>query len=267
MKSIKDLMDLRGRVALITGGAGKIGSVMAEALAELGARIVILDLLPESCRRVSDRIAGEYEIETIPLDVDLTCDNEIRRIPERIVDEFHRLDILIHSAAFVGTSVLPGWVASFEAQSIETWRKAIDLNLTVPFTLTQACVPLLKKTGTASVINMASIYGILGPDMRLYDGTGMGNPAAYAASKGGLLQLTRWLATVLAPEIRVNAITPGGVWREQMEIFVNRYKDRTPLRRMASEEDLKGAAAYLASDLSAYVTGQNIVIDGGWSVW
>ena len=102
--------------------------------------------------------------------------------------------------------------------------------------------------------------------MRLYNGTDMGNPAAYAASKGGLLQLTRWLATVLAPDIRVNAITPGGVWRNQHEVFHKRYIERTPLKRMAGEEDLKGAVVYLASDLSSYVTGQNIIIDGGYTV-
>ena len=103
--------------------------------------------------------------------------------------------------------------------------------------------------------------------MRLYEGTVMGNPAAYGASKGGLLQLTRWLATVMAPAVRVNAITPGGVWRNQPEPFRTRYEERTPLRRMATEEDLKGAIAYLASDLSSYVTGHNLVVDGGWTTW
>ena len=108
---------------------------------------------------------------------------------------------------------------------------------------------------------------MVGPDLRIYEGTGMGNAAAYAASKGGLLQLTRWLATTLAPRVRVNAITPGGVWRQQPEAFRKRYIDRTPLGRMATEEDFKGAVAYLASDLSRYVTGQNLVVDGGWTAW
>jgi NAD(P)-dependent dehydrogenase (short-subunit alcohol dehydrogenase family) len=108
---------------------------------------------------------------------------------------------------------------------------------------------------------------MVGPDMGVYENTTMGNPAAYATSKGGLLQLTRWLAMVLAPEVRVNAITSGGVWRNQPETFHTRYVARTPLRRMATEEDLKGAVAYLASDLSAYVTGHNLVVDGGWTVW
>jgi NAD(P)-dependent dehydrogenase (short-subunit alcohol dehydrogenase family) len=101
----------------------------------------------------------------------------------------------------------------------------------------------------------------------LYEGTAMGNPAAYAASKGGLLQLTRWLATTVAPQVRVNSISPGGVWRNQPESFVERYKARTPLARMATEDDFRGAIAFLASDLSGYVTGQDLAVDGGWGVW
>ena len=118
-----------------------------------------------------------------------------------------------------------------------------------------------------SVILIASIYGLVGPDLRLYEDTLMNNPLGYGVSKGGLLQLMRYLATILAPDIRVNAISPGGVWRSQAEIFHKRYRERTPLKRMAIEEDLKGAFAYLASDLSAYVTGHNLVIDGGWTAW
>jgi NAD(P)-dependent dehydrogenase (short-subunit alcohol dehydrogenase family) len=107
----------------------------------------------------------------------------------------------------------------------------------------------------------------VGPDLSLYGDTNLGNPAAYAASKGGLLQLTRWLATVIAPAVRVNCLTVGGVWRNQPEDFHQRYLAKTPLRRMATEEDLKGAVAYLASDLSLYVTGQNLIVDGGWTAW
>ena len=267
MKKISELMSLKGRVGVITGGAGHIGSAMAEALAELGANIVILDISPESCLPVCKRISEEYAAETMPLAVDLAQEEDIRIVPEEVVKKFGRLDILINCAAFVGTSNLQGWITPFEEQSADTWRQALDVNLTAPFILTQSCIPALKKSGHGSVINIASTYGLVGPDMRLYEGTDMGNPAAYAASKGGLLQLTRWLATVLAPDIRVNAITPGGVSRGQSEVFQRRYIERTPLKRMGVEEDFKGAVAYLASDLSSYVTGQNIIIDGGWTAW
>ena len=267
MKRISELMSLKGRVAVITGGAGHIGSAMAEALAELGANIVILDISLESCMPVCKRISMEYAVETLPLAVDLAEEEHIRTVPDEVVNKFGHLDILVNCAAFVGTSNLTGWTVPFGEQSADTWKQALDVNLTAPFVLTQACMPTLKKSDYASVINVASIYGIQGPDMRLYEGTPMGSSVAYAASKGGLLQLTRWLATVLAPDVRVNAITPGGVWRNQPEVFHERYTERTPLKRMAREEDLKGAVAYLASDLSSYVTGQNIIVDGGLTVW
>ena len=127
--------------------------------------------------------------------------------------------------------------------------------------------PLLKESAGGCIINIASIYGSYGPDHSLYAGTEMGTPAAYAASKGGLIQLTRWLATTLGPGVRVNTVSPGGVFRNQPEVFVQRYRERTPLARMATEDDFRGAIAYLASDLSAYVTGQNLAVDGGWGVW
>jgi NAD(P)-dependent dehydrogenase (short-subunit alcohol dehydrogenase family) len=267
MRSLKELMNLDGRVALVTGGAGKIGSTMGEALAELGAKIVILDLSQDACDIEAERIQRLFDRETLSLAIDLSDENSLRGAPDRVLERFGRLDILVNCAAMVNTSNLKGWVAPFKEQGTEAWRLALEVNLTAPFLLTQMFADALMKSGHGSVINVSSIYGMVGPDMRLYEGTDLGNAAAYGASKGGLLQLTRWLATVMAPHVRVNAITPGGVWRNQPEVFVNRYKERTPLERMAIEEDFKGEVAYFSSDLSAYVTGQNLVVDGGWIIW
>jgi len=177
------------------------------------------------------------------------------------------MDILLNNAAYVGTSGLTGWAVPFEQQTSDTWRKAMEVNLTAVFNLTQASREALIASGHGSIINIASIYGIVGPNLDLYEGTSMGNPAAYAASKGGLVQFTRWCATVLAPQIRVNAITPGGISRNQSETFLERYVSRTPMKRMGTEEDFQGAIVYLASDLSKYVTGHNLIVDGGFSVW
>ena len=260
-------MNLRGRIALITGGGGHIGAAMGEALAELGSAIVVLDVVQESCIKTAQCIHDTYGIETLPLVVDLCDEESVRSVPGKVLERFGRLDILVNCAALVGTSELKGWAAPFLKQSADTWRLALELNLTVPFILVQACAEALVVSGHGSVVNVGSMYGMEGPDMSIYENTTMGNPAAYAASKGGLLQLTRWLATVLAPDVRVNAITPGGVERGQPEAFRKRYVAQTPVNRMATEEDLKGAVAYLASDLSAYVTGHNLVVDGGWTVW
>ena len=240
---------------------------MAEALAELGADIVVLDNKEEIVKKQAQKIQNDFKVRTLPLALDLANDDQVRGVAQLVVKELGRLDILINCAAFVGTSDLKGWITPFLEQQADTWRQALDVNLTAPFVLTQACTEALKKSEHGSVINVGSTYGVMGPDMSLYEGTQMGNPAGYAASKGGLIQLTRWLSTVLAPSIRVNSISPGGVWRNQPESFVNRYVERTPLKRMASEEDFKGAVAFLASDLSLYVTGQNLMVDGGWTIW
>jgi len=266
-KTLRELMNLQGRVALVTGGAGQLGSAMASALAELGANLAILDFSEGPSRESADRLAATWGVQAQPLVCDLSQQEQVQAVPGQVLDRFGRLDILVNCAAFVGLSKLTGWAVPFAEQSPATWRSALEVNLTAPFVLTQACAPALTASGHGSVINIGSIYGVVGPDLRLYDGTSMGNPAAYAASKGGLLQLTRWLATVLAPRVRVNAITPGGVWRNQAEAFHQRYLERTPLGRMAQPDDLKGAVAYLASDLAAYVTGHNLVVDGGWTAW
>jgi NAD(P)-dependent dehydrogenase (short-subunit alcohol dehydrogenase family) len=267
MKSLNELMDLRGRVAVVTGATGHIGRAICDALAELGAGVVVLDLKPEVCRNVATSLHHGYGVESIPLAIDLSDDQCPPQIALQVLDHFGQLDILINCAAFVGTSDLSGWNTDFENQGVEAWRQAVELNLTVPFRLTQACAAALKRSGHGSVVNVASIYGIVGPDLSLYAGTPMNNPAAYAASKGGLMQLTRWLSTVMAPDVRVNTLTPGGIARNQPEVFQQRYVARTPLGRMGTEEEMKGAVAYLASDLSAYVTGHNLIVDGGWTAW
>jgi len=260
-------MNLQGRVALITGGAGHIGSAIGDGLAELGAAVAILDMKADECETAANRLRETYAVDALAVPADLNDEAAVRAAPGQVVTRFDRLDILVNCAGFGRAANLPGWVTPFEQQNADTWRKALEVNLTASFVLTQACTEALRASGHGSVVNISSIYGMVGPDMRLYEGTDRGNPAAYAASKGALLQMTRWLATVLAPDIRVNAITPGGVWRNQPQEFLDRYNSRTPLGRMATEEDIKGAAAYLASDLSAYVTGHNLVIDGGWTAW
>jgi NAD(P)-dependent dehydrogenase (short-subunit alcohol dehydrogenase family) len=162
---------------------------------------------------------------------------------------------------------MDGWAVPFGEQTVEAWDRALRVNLTSAFVLVQEARDLLGASGAGSVILFGSIYGQVGPDRSLYEGTSIANPAAYGASKGAIAQLARTLATTLAPSVRVYVITPGGIERGQPDAFVSRFRARTPLARMAVEEDVKGAVAFLASNLSAYVTGQEIVVDGGWTVW
>jgi len=260
-------MDLSGRKAIITGGGGHIGYAAGQSLVELGATVGVLDLDETSCRKNAEELAQMGPGDAIALPCDLTDEDATRAAIREGISKMGGLDILIHCAAYVGTTKVAGWAVPFEDQTVEAWDAAMRVNLTSPFIMVQEGQEALGASSHGSVIFVGSTYGVVGPDLRLYEGTNMANPPGYAASKGGIIQLTRYLSTVLAPRIRVNSITPGGVWRDQPESFHKQYVSRTPLERMAAEEDLKGAIAYLASDLSAYVTGHNLAVDGGWTAW
>lgn len=265
--SVKQALSLDGRRALVVGGGGHIGRAAAEALAELGAAIVLADRDEAGMARAleDDGVAAACAARLV---VDLRDDAATRAMVHQAIAALGGLDVIVHTAAFVNQANTQGFAAPFAEQRIDPWREALEINLTSAFSIVQEAAPTLAESGAGSVVLFGSIYGLGGPDARLYEGMkGVGNAAAYAASKGGVLQLTRWLATSLAPAVRVNAISPGGIERGQGEAFVARYESRTPMRRMGREEDLKGAVAYLAGDLSRYVTGHNLVVDGGWTAW
>lgn len=265
-RTLQQLTDLSGRAAIIVGGAGHIGRAAAEGLLELGAKVVILDLGDEHCRAAVETLsAGGRSVQARP--IDLLDETSTRETVRAAIADLGRLDIVVHTAAYVGTTKIPGWVAPFGEQSVAAWDAAFRVNLTSVLVIAQEARAALDASGHGSVVLFGSTYGVGGPDNRLYEGTAMGLPAGYAASKGGVIQLARYLSSSLAPRIRVNVVSPGGVWRNQPEAFHERYIARTPLGRMAREEDLKGAVAYFASDLSQYVTGQNLMVDGGWTAW
>ena len=267
MTTVARLMSLKGRRALITGAAGHIGRVIAQTLAELGADLLLVDLPGAKYGTLVAETERDWRVKVQTLECDLELQGDRNRLIDCVCTQQGGLDVLVNNASFTGETNLQGWVADFEHQTVEAWRRAIEVTLTAAFDLSKGFAPLLQQSNGGSIINIASIYGSYAPDYRLYDGTEMGNPAAYAASKGGLIQLTRWLATTLAPQVRANSLSPGGVFRNQPEVFVKRYEARTPLARMATEDDFRGAIAYLASDLSLYFTGQNLAVDGGWGVW
>ncbi len=267
MITIKSLSDLKGRKALITGSAGNLGRIFAETLAELGADLVLVDLPGTNLENLSATLVKKWQVGVEVQYCDLESTQERADLILRINSNKEALNIVVNNAAFVGSSKLDGWNVSFEEQTLETWRRAMEVNLTAVFDLCKGLSPSLRSSSGASIINVGSIYGLYGPDWDLYSNTNMSNPAAYAASKGGLVQLSRWLATTLAPDVRVNVISPGGILRNQDPKFIERYISKTPLQRMAVENDFKGAIAFLASDLSNFVTGQIIEVDGGWGVW
>lgn len=265
--TIKSLMDMTGRRAVVTGACGNLGRVICDALAELGADLIIVDRPGAPLDAMAEQLKAAHRVAVDCRACDLESGESRHALITGLNRAYPRISVLVNNAAFVGTSELTGWGVPFAEQTVETWRRALEVNLTAAFELCQGLQNTLAGSPGASIINIGSIYGLHGPDWGLYEGTSMANPAAYGASKGGLLQFTRWLATTVAPRVRVNAISPGGIFRNQPESFVSRYARRTPLGRMATEDDFRGAIAYLSSDLSGYVTGQNIEVDGGFGVW
>jgi NAD(P)-dependent dehydrogenase (short-subunit alcohol dehydrogenase family) len=252
-RSLRDLGDLTGRRALVAGGAGHLGRASVEALAEAGASVAVLDVAP-----------ADWDVSLV---CDLADEQESRAAVREAIERLGGLDVLVHAAALVGTSELDGWAVPFAEQTVSAWDAALRVNLTSAFVLVHEARDALAASGSGSVILFGSIYGIVGPDPSLYAGTSLANPTAYGVSKGGVLQLVHYLAATLAPRVRVNAVSPGGIERGQPAPFAERYAGRAPLARMGTEEDVKGAVAFLASDLSSYVTGHNLVVDGGWTTW
>ena len=265
-RSINELQNMDGRTAVVSGGAGYLGSVMAYALAEMGANIAIVDRNEVLGKEVCNYIENKLSKKAIFYKVDLTNDKEVEEVPHIVAQEFGGIDVLINAAAIVIDKYIEGWAVDFKDQKSSLWNDALQLNLTSAFTLARESHKYLQVSGKGSILNVISHYGIVGPDWSLYEGTTMGNAAAYAASKGGLLNLTKWLSSTLSPEVRVNAITPGGIFRNHKDPFLTRYINRTPMRRMGKEEDFKGATVFLASEMSGYITGHNLVVDGGITI-
>jgi NAD(P)-dependent dehydrogenase (short-subunit alcohol dehydrogenase family) len=267
MKSFSDLASLEGRVALVTGACGYLGQTVCKTLAELGAKLIITDTSECTLNILKEDLEINKLTSVNVKQCDLECPKSREKLISYVLKESSRLDILVNAAAFVSEDSIEGWTTNLENQTLETWRRAFEVNLTAIFDLSKSLAHKIAENNKGSIINIGSIYGSGAPDYSIYEGTSMGNPAAYAASKGGVVQLSRWLSTTVAPDVRVNTVSPGGIRRSQPESFIDKYEAKTPLGRMGTEEDFVGIIGYLASDLSSYVTGQNILVDGGWSVW
>lgn len=252
-------------VAAVTGGAGHIGQAIGQALAKRGVQVAVIDKDASAGKAFAATLKKNHGGTHAFIAADLMQPETFSGIGKDLQHTFGRLDYLVNNAAFYDDT--PGWGVPFAKEGYDAWLKVMRVNLLAPFFLVQALHPLLKQSPDGSVVNIGSIYAEVGPDHSLYEGTEMTNPAAYSASKGGLLQTTRWLSTVLAPDVRVNMVSPGGIERGQDKRFIERYRKRTPLGRMAKENDVAGIVAFLLSPAAAYITGQHILVDGGWTAW
>jgi gluconate 5-dehydrogenase len=261
-----DLFDLTDHVAVVTGAPGQLGQAIAETVAELGAHVVVVSRTKSKCDALADRLSEEYQ-RSISVPANVTNPDEVEALAELVSREFGRLDILINNA-------YSGETTNFEDLSVQEFNQGIHSALTSIFLTTRETLPMLREGGS-SIVNIASIYGVVAPNHSIYGETGLENPAHYGAAKAGVIQFSRWLATRYATDgIRANALTPGGIYNpelksveEYQETFVPNYEGLTPLGRMGRPEDLKGAIAFLTTDASSWVTGQNMIVDGGWTTW
>jgi NAD(P)-dependent dehydrogenase (short-subunit alcohol dehydrogenase family) len=256
-RSVQELFNLQGRVALVTGGSGLFGRQIAEALAEAGARTIMASRNLEKLH-VQAELFRQSGIEIEVLQYDQSSEASMQQLLKQSLDLAGKVDILVNNSVL---RTMGDW-----GDPAENFAKSMEVNATGLFVMTRLFGDYMAGRGQGSIINVGSIQGVVGPDFTLYEGLNWGAPPDYFFHKGGLLQLTRYAAAVLGPRgVRVNAITPGGFFNHQDESFVVRYNARTFLGRMANETDIKGAIAYLASDASAYVTGANLVVDGGYT--
>jgi len=276
MVSIQEMFSLKGRVAIVTGGPGLLGKEFCKTLAEAGASVLVADLNEPAARAVADELSQNgYSAAAVRTDV--TDPISVQNMVATAESQFGSVDILVNSAAldpkFDPQAAAKGIPAgSFEDFPLESWKQALDVNLTGMFLCCQAVVkPMLEHEKKGSIINICSTYGLVAPDQRLYQKNGEQTaykPVYYSVTKAGVLGMTRYLAAYYAgTQIRVNALTPGGVYNQHDDVFLQAYASRTVMGRMAEKYEMNGALLFLASDSSSYMTGSNLVVDGGWTAW
>ena len=273
---IQEKFDLTGCVAVVTGGVGLLGTEFCRTLAEAGAAVAVVDLNASASQGTADTLTKSGH-QAVAITADITRPDSVNAMVEKTVSTFGRLDILVNSAALdpkfdpdaIKKGITPG---AFEDYPLDLWNAAINVNLTGMFLVTQACAKQMLAQGKkGSIINICSTYGLNGPDQGIYvnDGERVAyKPVYYTVTKAGVLGFTKYLAAYYAgTEIRVNALTPGGVFNNHEDYFVKNYSAKTILGRMARKDEMNGALLFLASEASSYMTGNNLVVDGGWTAW
>ena len=241
---------LEKKIIIITGGNGLLGSAIIEKLIEDGAFVINLDINHKTNESLSN------------IECDITNQESVDNSLNLIINKYEKIDGLVNNA-YPRTQ---DWGNKFEDIKLDSWKKNIDWQLNSYFYMSQQVAMQMAKQKSGSIINIASIYGVVGPDFSVYDGTNMTMPAGYAAIKGGLINLTRYMASYFGPHnVRVNTVSPGGIFNNQNITFVQNYEKKVPMRRMGTPDDIAPSIEFLLSDESRYITGQNIIVDGGWT--
>jgi 2-deoxy-D-gluconate 3-dehydrogenase len=274
MTDVLDRFRIPGKVAIVTGGAGLLGAAHCQALAQAGGIVVIADVAREQAEQVAGKVRESTGGEAVAIQTDITDPVSVNAMLNQTVQRFGRVDILVNNAALdpkFDPASAESHSDSFEEFPLELWEHSLRVNVTGMFLCAQAVAKPMLAAGRGTIVNICSTYGLVGPDQRLYEREGQEprfKPVAYSVSKAAALGLTRYLATYFAGKgIRVNALTPGGVFADHDDEFVKRYSAKTVLGRMAEREEISAALLFLVSEASSYMTGANLVVDGGWTAW
>lgn len=264
-QTLQQLFSLRGKTAVVTGGAGYLGTPICETLAELGANLVLASRDRGKCEAKCEEIARDFPAagKLVALELDVLRKGAGDALMTQIHEHFPAIDILVNNA-------WSGNKNSWESISEDDWEYDVDMCLNSVFRITKAAFPDLKQT-KGVILNIGSMYGHIGPDYRIYDGKEFANPPSYGAAKAGVIQFTKYLASFLSPhEIRVNALSPGAFPHpptQKHEVFMQKLGSKNPMNRIGQPDELKGAVALLCSPAGSYITGQNLCVDGGWAIW
>jgi len=260
----KEKFDLTGNVAILTGGTGLIGTAFGDGLAEFGAHVVICDLDRKKCEARARQLEEKYSVACLGLKVNVTSRPEVEELLSIVLNRFGVVHILINNAQ----NKTSNFFEKFENYGDHDLAGILDVNLKAVHLCCQVIGQQMAKQRNGSIINMASTYAVVSPNQEIYENTSMGCPAAYSASKGGIIALTKYLATYWGNRgVRVNSISPHGVFSNHEETFVQNFSKKSPLGRMSRPDEVVGAMIFLASDASSYVTGHNLMVDGGWTAW
>ena len=269
MNNIPKLFNLKNRTIILTGSAGRLGSRFAHVLAESGANLVLVDIDEEKNKKLSKSLVQKFNVKSMISTTDISNQSQVKKLVSDTLKKYGKIDVLINNAHFLPRKD-PKIDAPFEDYPLKLWEEATTKNMVGLFLCCQEVGKIMKKQSNGVILNISSIYGIQGSDQRIYGKSRLNSPSFYALTKGGMVNFTRYLAAYWnRKNIRVNTLTLGGVLDKNLQNknFIKNYSEKTMIGRMANKKDYDGALLFLCSDASSYMTGSNLIIDGGWSAW
>jgi len=270
MNDIQKLFSLKNKTVILTGSAGRLGTRFAHVLSMAGANVGLVDLEDKKNKKLEDELVLKYKTHPTSYTADISKESDVKKLTKDVLTKYKKIDVLVNNAHFVPREH-PQRDALFEQYPLELWDHSIAVNLRSLFLCCREVGKTMSRQNNGVIVNISSIYGISGTDQRIYGKSRLNSPAFYAATKGAMVNLTRYLAAYWhGKNIRVNTLTLGGVFDAKLHTekeFVKKYSEKTILGRMAKEEDYDGALLFLTSDASSYMTGANLVVDGGWTAW